>query len=107
MAGKDWDTMAFDQAVWVNPPVPPATGNIYPLVDMQAINPGSRNVGPSEMREFSGGGSLFIAGDTLMARITPCLENGKIARFEPKTDQPMAHGSTEFIVIRADQTSRQ
>jgi len=35
-----------------------------------------------------------------MARITPCLENGKIARFTAPHDQPFGHGSTEFIVIR-------
>jgi type I restriction enzyme S subunit len=67
---------------------------------MQAVDPGSRSVGPSEMREFNGGGSRFIDGDTLMARITPCLENGKIARFKAVDNHKTGHGSTEFIVIR-------
>ena len=37
-----------------------------------------------------------------MARITPCLENGKIVRYDGSEDdiEAMAHGSTEFIVIR-------
>jgi len=100
MAGDCWMTMPFDQAVQVNPAVPLKRGFVYPFVDMQSVNPYSRSVGPSEMREFSGGGSRFIAGDTLMARITPCLENGKIARFAPNGEQMMGHGSTEFIVIR-------
>jgi len=100
MAGEDWKTMPFDEAVQVNPSVPLIRGTIYPFVDMQAVNPSSRNVAPSERRAFTGGGSRFIAGDTLMARITPCLENGKIARFVPDGDQKIGHGSTEFIIIR-------
>jgi type I restriction enzyme S subunit len=35
-----------------------------------------------------------------MARITPCLENGKLARFFAPSDEPLAHGSTEFIIVR-------
>ncbi|MCW5284314.1 restriction endonuclease subunit S [Verminephrobacter eiseniae] len=35
-----------------------------------------------------------------MARITPCLENGKLARFQAPEGEPIGHGSTEFIVIR-------
>lgn len=100
MAVEDWTTMPFDEAVQVNPLVPLTRGTVYPFVDMQAINPSSRGVGPSEMREFKGGGSRFARGDTLMARITPCLENGKIARFSPDDTKKIGHGSTEFIVIR-------
>jgi type I restriction enzyme S subunit len=66
---------------------------------MRALDPQSRDVECSEIREYSGGGARFRAGDTLMARITPCLENGKIARFQAP-DGTTAHGSTEFIVIR-------
>ena len=100
MAGNGWATMPFDQAVEVNPSVPLQRGTVYPFVDMQAVDPGSRSVGFSEMREFTGGGSRFMDGDTLMARITPCLENGKIARFAAPDNEPIGHGSTEFIVIR-------
>ena len=53
-----------------------------------------------EEREFKGSGSRFQDGDTLMARITPSLENGKIARYQSVDDRREAHGSTEFIVIR-------
>jgi type I restriction enzyme S subunit len=92
--------MPFDQAVQVNPPVHLERGRVYPFVDMQAVAPSSRTVGPSEYREFEGGGSRFATGDTLMARITPCLENGKIARFRIDENDAVGHGSTEFIVIR-------
>jgi type I restriction enzyme S subunit len=100
MGSDDWDLMPFAQAVQVNPSVPLTRGSVYPFVDMQTVNPTSRSVEPSEIRVFTGGGSRFAVGDTLMARITPCLENGKIARYMPKSDQDVAHGSTEFIVIR-------
>ena len=100
MPGEGWRTMPFDEAVHVNPPVPVTRGTFYPFVDMQAVNPASRSVGPSERREFTGGGSRFIGGDTLMARISPGLDNRKSARFAPDDDQKMRPGSTEFTVIR-------
>jgi len=66
---------------------------------MGAVSAGSRSAYASEQRQFDGGGSRFAVGDTLMARITPCLENGKIARFAGLPGE-IGHGSTEFIVIR-------
>ncbi len=98
MAGE-WRELPFSEAVLVNPVTSMQRGRDYPFVDMGALSPGSRCASPSEWRKFDGGGSRFVAGDTLMARITPCLENGKIARYCGPEDQP-AHGSTEFIVIR-------
>jgi type I restriction enzyme S subunit len=99
MAGE-WRELQFSEAVLVNPAVRLARGGRYPFVDMGAVTPGSRCAYAGEEREFTGGGSRFQHGDTLMARITPCLENGKVARYCAKTGAPEAHGSTEFIVIR-------
>jgi len=60
-----------------------------------------RSVAESEHRIFTGGGVGFRPYDTLMARITPCLENGKIARYVPSNNsEDSAFCSTEFIVIR-------
>jgi type I restriction enzyme S subunit len=42
----------------------------------------------------------FINGDTLLARITPCLENGKTAYVDFLEDRQIGWGSTEFIVLR-------
>lgn len=47
-----------------------------------------------------GSGSKFKNGDTLLARITPCLENGKTALVDRLADEEVAWGSTEFIVMR-------
>ena len=95
-----WRELPFSQAVQVNPVVRLERGGIYPFVDMSAVNADSRNTYFSEERPFKGGGSRFQNGDTLMARITPCLENGKIARYCSPDITEVGHGSTEFIVIR-------
>lgn len=47
------------------------------------------------------GGVKFTNGDTIMARITPCLENGKIAYIDFLESEEVAFGSTEYIVISA------
>ena len=67
---------------------------------MKSLNPACREVVPNEMRTFQSGGARFLPKDTLLARITPCLENGKIARYNPIGTNREAFGSTEFIVIR-------
>ena len=95
-----WTELTFSEAVQVNPGVGLKRGEVYPFVDMASVDGGQRTVNDIEEREFKGSGSKFQNGDTLMARITPCLENGKIARYKPLGDQQQAHGSTEFIVLR-------
>jgi len=99
--GGEWKYMPFTEAVVINPRITLKRGENYPFVDMQSLDPSRPTVAPSRLREFAGGGSKFEPYDTLMARITPCLENGKIARYVPgdKHYGP-AFGSTEFIVIR-------
>ena len=97
---REWNELPFSEAVLLNPATPLARGSVYPFVEMSAIEAGMRDVECSERREFTGGGSRFQNRDTLMARITPCLENGKLARFQAPAGEPVGHGSTEFIVIR-------
>ena len=100
-AKRVWEDMPFTEAFLVNPPVNLERGQDYPFVDMAALTPGFRTVHSSEERKFRGGGSKFQGGDTLMARITPCLENGKVAQYCAKSlAEKVAHGSTEFIVVR-------
>ena len=99
--GNNWNYIPFTEAVAVNPSVSLNRGKIYPFVEMKAVEPSQRGASESESREFKGGGARFLPYDTLMARITPCLENGKIARYIPSSDVDRpAFGSTEFIVIR-------
>ena len=95
-----WRELPFSEAVQINPTVRLERGAVYPFVDMAAVSVDSRSATSTVEREFKSGGSKFQSGDTLMARITPCLENGKIARYQATGDKQEAHGSTEFIVIR-------
>lgn len=84
----------------VNPKVKMQKGQSYPFVDMAAVKEWQRDVSMADIkpREFKGSGSKFEVGDILLARITPCFENGKTA-IAPSIQGP-GHGSTEFIVIR-------
>ncbi len=93
------DTVRFGDFVEVNPHVRLEKGKEYPYVEMAVVTPGYGFVSPHEKRVYKGGGSRFQSGDTLFARITPCLENGKIARFSYPCNQP-CFGSTEFFVFR-------
>lgn len=69
-------------------------------VSMDKLRPYTKKIPEAEIAEYSGG-SKFQNGDIIMARITPCLENGKTAYVDILLDNEIAFGSTEFIVMRA------
>jgi type I restriction enzyme S subunit len=69
-----------------------------PFVPMDAVTEWQRTIDRFEQRG-SRAGARASAGDVLMARITPCLENGKIAQVPDNVSR--CGGSTEFIVLRA------
>ncbi|HAF63010.1 MAG TPA: hypothetical protein DCK95_11900 [Anaerolineaceae bacterium] len=75
-------------------------GDITPYISMSNLEENKRKIPNIEEREYKGSGSRFINGDTLFARITPCLENGKTAFVDVLSENEVAHGSTEFIVLR-------
>ncbi|MBK6606091.1 MAG: restriction endonuclease subunit S [Leptospiraceae bacterium] len=75
-------------------------GTVAPYLEMANV---STNVFHPENwydREFSSG-MKFINGDTLLARITPCLENGKSSYVTFLKDGQVGWGSTEFIIMRS------
>ena len=94
-----WITGKLSDLVEINPPIKLVKGKEYPFVSMDVINPGKKIVEAKEYRNFSGGGARFQNNDTLFARITPCLENGKIAQVR-NLDGRVGFGSTEFLVFR-------
>ena len=53
-----------------------------------------------EIKPYNGG-VRFKNGDTIIARITPCLENGKAAFINILDEDEIAFGSTEYIVFSA------
>lgn len=89
------------EVVEFNPQRKIKRGTVAPFIDMAALLENQRDISYIAEREFTGGGSRFQNGDTLFARITPCLENGKTAKVNVLTDGVVAHGSTEFIVMAA------
>jgi type I restriction enzyme S subunit len=91
--------MIFSDFVLLNPKTSLIKGLEYPFVEMEAIRPGRSYVYARNKRIYEGGGSKFQAGDTLFARITPCLENGKIAEFKGMSNS-VGFGSTEFFIFR-------
>lgn len=93
--------LRFSDAVEVNPKIKLERGTSYPFVSMSDITPKQKVVLAQQQREYKGTGSKFQSGDVLLARITPCLENGKLATYRlDGGDEIYAHGSTEFIVLR-------
>lgn len=90
--------MIFSDYVELNPRVTLSKGAPVPFVSMSVLAPGTRRVYPTQKRLATGTGSKFAPGDTLFARITPCLENGKIAQYAGSLP---GIGSSEFFVLRA------
>lgn len=82
-----------------NPTERLAKGTVAKKVPMEYLQPFTRAISDYETAEYSGG-SKFRNGDTLMARITPCLENGKTAYVSILDDGEVGFGSTEYIVFR-------
>ena len=72
----------------------------YSFVPMENIEPGLKYPRIMETKVFNGSGSKFADGDTLFARITPCLQNKKIAKVK-NLDNGVGFGSTEFFILRA------
>lgn len=90
----------LDEFVQVNPPRAKPRG-IAPYVDMAALSESTSRV-ERVMRRPAAGGVRFKNGDVLMARITPCLENGKAGFVDCLDEDAIAVGSTEFIVMSAN-----
>jgi len=90
----------FADVIDVNPHRKLEKGELSPYVPMANLVEGKRTIQDIDFREYKNSGSKFINGDTLLARITPCLENGKTAFVNKLKGNQVAHGSTEFIVLR-------
>lgn len=75
-------------------------GTVAKKVAMDQLQPFCRDILSYTLEPFNGG-TKFRNGDTIMARITPCLENGKTAKVAILDDGETGFGSTEYIVFRA------
>ena len=82
-----------------NPTERIAKGVFCRKIAMEQLNPYTRYVSSDNFENYKGG-AKFKNGDTIMARITPCLENGKTAYISSLEENEVAFGSTEYIVLR-------
>jgi type I restriction enzyme, S subunit len=98
---QGWEVKRVTDAVHVNPRVVVPREGEKPFVPMGCLSTDSMLISEIESRTGNSG-SKFQNGDTLFARITPCLENGKtgLVQFMPNASD-VAFGSTEFIVLRS------
>jgi type I restriction enzyme S subunit len=98
---EGWEVKKVSDAVLIDPMTKVPKEGEKPFVPMGSLSNNSMLIDNIESREGNSG-SKFKNGDTLFARITPCLENGKTAyvQFLP-SDEAIAFGSTEFIVLRS------
>jgi len=96
---KGWRVKSLDEVIEVNPKRSLSKGQIAPYLDMKSMPTQGHRPDNWIEREFNSG-TKFINGDTLMARITPCLENGKTAFVDFLEDGQIGWGSTEYIIFR-------
>ena len=98
---KGWEIVAASDAIFINPKTSVPRDTKKPFVPMKSAT--ERSMLITDVEEKTGNsGAKFKNGDTLFARITPCLENGRtgFVQFLPN-DNDVAFGSTEFIVLRS------
>ena len=86
------------EIAYLNPKRSLSKNKIARCIDMSQLSTSGAFPDGWEMKPFTGG-MRFSNGDTLLARITPCLENGKTAYIDFLNDEEVAFGSTEYIVL--------
>ena len=97
-----WKVVELTDLIEVNPKRPSLRkGESAPYVPMSSMPTSGHTPSQVSVRPFSSG-MRFVNGDTLLARITPCLENGKTAYVDFLKQGQVGWGSTEYIVLRPE-----
>ncbi len=96
---EGWEVRPLSEALYINPKVSIKKGAEATYVDMKALPTSGFMIDEAIKKEFAGG-AKFKNRDVLLARITPCLENGKTGLVDFLSDDEAGFGSTEFIVLR-------
>lgn len=97
---SDWQVKKLSDIVEFNPTERLSKGAIAKKIPMDMLQPFTKDIFQYELQPYTGG-AKFRNGDTIMARITPCLENGKVSKVNILTKDEVGFGSTEYIVLRA------
>ena len=101
---SDWSTTQFlSELSEINPPRKLSKGEYAPFVEMSNMPTSGSFPSRIDYKEYNGG-MKFRNGDTIMARITPCLENGKAAYVNFLKENEIGFGSTEYIVLAPKKT---
>lgn len=97
-----WEKTTLDDVIEFNPSISLSKERIKEFVPMSALSTSAMTLDLNEISSSkTNSGSRFQNDDTIMARITPCLENGKIAFVQELQSEEGAVGSTEYIVMRS------
>ena len=96
---EEWKEYKLGDFMEFNPKIKLAKDTVARKITMDQLIPHCRDIHSWTYEPYSGG-AKFENGDTIMARITPCLENGKHAYISCLDKGEVAYGSTEYIVIR-------
>lgn len=93
--------ISLSEFAYINPSSQLRKGDYSPLIELAALPLYGRDIDSKNIgnRAFKGSGSRFVNHDVLLARITPCLENGKTAWVSNLNRGVVGHGSTKFIVL--------
>ncbi|EEI48325.1 MULTISPECIES: restriction endonuclease subunit S [Proteus] len=98
---KGWMSKSISDAIFINPKVNLAKDTVAKFVDMKALSTSGYSIEEVSEKPFSGG-MKFQNNDILLARITPCLENGKTGIVDFLSENEAGFGSTEFIILRGN-----
>lgn len=97
---SEWTIKKISDIAEINPRESLSKGRKAKKIPMEILQPFTRDVPSYQIEEYKGG-TKFRNMDTIMARITPCLENGKISQIRCLDNGEVGFGSTEYIVFRA------
>ncbi len=96
---SNWKKYKLKDFAVINPTERLPKGTVAKKVAMEVLQPFTKKIPSFSLEEYKGG-VKFRNGDTIMARITPSLENGKTSYVDILDEGEIGFGSTEFIVFR-------
>jgi type I restriction enzyme S subunit len=95
----EWKEVTLDSVANINPSETLKKGEMAKKIPMEALSPYTKKPASYSVEKYNGG-MKFKNGDTIVARITPCLENGKTAYIYFLNQYEVDFGSTEYIILR-------
>ncbi|MEI7983088.1 MAG: restriction endonuclease subunit S, partial [Bacteroidota bacterium] len=99
-AEESWEVRKLDDLILFDPREKFDTPKEYKVFDMKCLSNTGMHIDEGVYRKISSA-TTFRNGDTLLAKITPCLENGKTGFVMQLNDNEVGKGSTEFVVMRS------